>query len=217
MGRAAWSGRGPCAGPRRNKPKLRENGETNIQRGGSRARQSEQRETEGSHLPLPGTTSGPKRRSSDRSCRRTPGDRRDCCAAGNRAVRNRWVPAPIPGSVLSSLIHPHATVAIGWGSGQHSRTGFDSDSMFLENSPIWGQGIIARRTRSRAAGDRGPALVRTPGVQAGHQRRAAWGVGRHRHWKRVLGRCRCNGGFPGCWAGRNEASGEPVIVRIQNG
>ena len=138
MGRAAWSGRGPCAGPRRNKPKLRENGETNIQRGGSRARQSEQRETEGSHLPLPGTTSGPKRRSSDRSCRRTPGDRRDCCAAGNRAVRNRWVPAPIPGSVLSSLIHPHATVAIGWGSGQHSRTGFDSDSMFLENSPnLW--------------------------------------------------------------------------------
>ena len=40
---------------------------------------------------------------------------------------------------------------------------------------------------------------------------------RHHHWKRVLGRCRCNGGFFGCRAGWNEASGEPVIVRIQNG
>ena len=35
-------------------------------------------------------------------------------------------------------------VAIGWGIEQHSRTGFDSASMFLENYSIRGQGIIAR-------------------------------------------------------------------------
>ena len=39
---------------------------------------------------------------------------------------------------------PCTTVAIGWGIEQHSRTGFDSGSMFLENESIRGQGIIAR-------------------------------------------------------------------------
>ena len=93
-----------------------------------------------------GRPSRSKRRSRDRSCGRTLGDVRDCRAAGNRAARNRWVSAPIPGSVLSSLTHPRTTVAIGRGSGQHSRTGFDSASMFLENYSILGQGITARRT-----------------------------------------------------------------------
>ena len=36
------------------------------------------------------------------------------------------------------------TVAIGWEIEQHSRTGFDSASIFPENSSIRGQGIIAR-------------------------------------------------------------------------
>ena len=36
------------------------------------------------------------------------------------------------------------TLAIGWGIEQHSRTGFDSASMLLENESIRGQGIIAR-------------------------------------------------------------------------
>ena len=70
----------------------------NIRRGGSGARQSEQRKTGGSHRPLPGTTNCPKRRCRDRGCGCTPGDGRDGCAAGNRAARSRGVPAPIPGS-----------------------------------------------------------------------------------------------------------------------
>ena len=37
-------------------------------------------------------------------------------------------------------------VAIGWGIEQHSWTGFDSASIFLENYSIRGQGIIERRT-----------------------------------------------------------------------
>ena len=118
----------------------------NIRRGGSRARQSEQPKTGGISPAASRHHERPDAASRDRSCGRTPGDGRDCCTAGNRAARNRRVPAPIPSSVLSSLIHPRTTVAIGRGSGQRSRTGFDSDSMFLENSPIWGQGIIARRT-----------------------------------------------------------------------
>ena len=36
------------------------------------------------------------------------------------------------------------TVTIGWGIEQHSRTGFDSASMFLENESIRWQGIIER-------------------------------------------------------------------------
>ena len=113
----------------------------------------------------------------------TLGDGRGGCGAGNRAARNRWVPAPIPGSVLSSLIHPRTKVAIGLGSGQHSRTGFDSDSIFLESYSIRGQGIIERwdlktnRTGLKACGGR------TQGVQLGVQRLAAWGVGRSRHEK----------------------------------
>ena len=64
--------------------------------------------------------------------------------------QSRWVPAPIPVSLLLSLTHPRTTVAIGRVTGQHSRTGFDSDSMFLENYSIRGQGIIARWTRRRS-------------------------------------------------------------------
>ena len=56
-----------------------------------------------------------------------------------------FLPA-IPGSVLSSLIHTHTTVAIDRLTGQHWRTGFASDSMFLENYSIRGQGIIERWT-----------------------------------------------------------------------
>ena len=144
MGRVARSGRGPCSGPLRSKPRLRENGETTfdaVERGPLRANNPK---SGGSHRPLPGTTSCLKRRSRDCSCGRTPGDVRDGCAAGNRAARNRRVPAPIPGAALSSLSRPRRTVAIGRGSGQHSRTGFDSASMFLENYSIRGQGIIAR-------------------------------------------------------------------------
>ena len=104
----------------------------------------------------------------------TLGDGRAGSGAGNRADRNRWGPAPIPDSVLSSLTHPRTKVAIGWGSGQHSRTGFDSDSIFLESYSIRGQGIIERwdlktnRTGLKACGDR------TQGVQQGVQRLAAW-------------------------------------------
>ena len=36
------------------------------------------------------------------------------------------------------------TLAISWGIEQHSRTGFDSTSMLLENESIRGQEIIAR-------------------------------------------------------------------------
>ena len=36
------------------------------------------------------------------------------------------------------------TLAIGWGIEQHSRTGFDSAAMLLENESIRGEGIIAR-------------------------------------------------------------------------
>ena len=41
------------------------------------------------------------------------------------------------------------------------------------------------------------------------QRRAAWGVGRRRHWKRILDGYRWEGRWFGYWAGRNEASGQP--------
>ena len=36
------------------------------------------------------------------------------------------------------------TITMSWGIEQHSRTGFDSASMLLENESIRGQGIIAR-------------------------------------------------------------------------
>ena len=66
---------------------------------------------------------------------------------GREQIRqSRWVPAPIPVSLLSSLTHPRTTVAIGRVTGQHSRTAFSSDSMFLENYSIRGQGIIERWT-----------------------------------------------------------------------
>ena len=57
------------------------------------------------------------------------------------------------------------------------------------------------------------AVDRGPVSQSGQQetRGISPAASRHHHWKRVLGRCRCNGEFFGCWAGRNEASGEPVI------
>ena len=109
-------------------------------------RQIDEREIGGSHRPLTGTTTCPKRQSRDCRCERTPSDGRDGCGAGNRAARSRWVPAPIPGSVLLCLTHPRTTVPIGRGSGQHSRPAFDSDSMFLENDSILGQGIRARWT-----------------------------------------------------------------------
>ena len=124
------------------------------QRAGAAVR-ADNRKRGGSHRPLPGTTSCLSRRSRDRSCGRAPGDGRDGCAAGNRAARNRRVPAPIPAAVLSSLTRPHTTVAIGRGSGQDSRTGFDFDYTFLENYSIRGQGIIARWTRRRSRWTRG--------------------------------------------------------------
>ena len=100
----------------------------------------------GSSRRPPGTTSCPKRRSRNSWSGRTPEDGLDGCGARNRAGRSRGVPAPIPGSVLSSLIHTHTTVAIDRLTGQHWRTGFASDSMFLENYSIRGQGIIERWT-----------------------------------------------------------------------
>ena len=126
--------------------RLRGNGERTVAVVDRRRVRANNGKPGGSHRTLPGTTSCPKRRPRDRWCGRTLGDVRDCRAAGNRAARNRWVSAPIPGSVLSSLTHPRTTVAIGRGSGQHSRTGFDSASMFLENYSILGHGITARRT-----------------------------------------------------------------------
>ena len=78
----------------------------NIRRGGSRAHQSEQRKTGGispaasHHQELPeAAIQGPWGRTY--SCGWPDG-----CGAGKRASRSRWVPAPIPGSVLSSGIHP---------------------------------------------------------------------------------------------------------------
>ena len=102
-GRAARSGLRPCAGPHRSNPKLRENGETTsgaVDRTPVRANDGK---PGGSHRPLPGSTSCPKRRSSDRWCGRTLADGRDGCGAGNRATRRHCVPALIPGSVLSSF------------------------------------------------------------------------------------------------------------------
>ena len=119
----------------------------NIRRGGSRASQSD-RIT--GNEDLPGGLPAPRAaRSGD------PGtvgpdvlleDGLDGCGARNRAGRSRGVPAPLPGSVLSSLIDTHTTVAIDRLTGQHWRTGFDSASMFLENYSIRGQGIIERWT-----------------------------------------------------------------------
>ena len=86
--------------------RLRENGETTfgaVDRGPVRANNGKPGRSRGRP---PGTTSRQKRRSRDRGCGCTLGDGRDGCAAGNRAARSRWIPAPIPGSVLSSLIHP---------------------------------------------------------------------------------------------------------------
>ena len=70
------------------------------QRAGAAVR-ADNRKRGGSHRPLPGSTSCPKRRSSDRWCGRTLGDGRDGCGAGNRATRRHCVPALIPRSVLS--------------------------------------------------------------------------------------------------------------------
>ena len=142
LGRAARSGLGPCAGPRRSKPRLRENGETTFDAVDREPIRANNPKPERSHRPLPAIMSCPKCRSWNRSCGRTLGNLRDCCAAGNRAARNPSVSAPIPGSVLSSLTHPRTTVGIGRGNGQHSRMGFDSASMFLENYSVLGQGII---------------------------------------------------------------------------
>ena len=66
--------------------------------------QSEQQATGGSSPAAPRHhASYPKRRSRGHWCGRTLADGRHGCGAGNRATRSRWVPAPIPGSVLSSL------------------------------------------------------------------------------------------------------------------
>ena len=139
LGRTARSGLGPCAGPLRSKPRLRENGETTFDAVDREPIRANNQKPGRSHRPLSATTSCLNRRSRDRSCGRTPGDGRDGCAAGNRTARSRWVPALIPGAVLSSLTRPSTTVAIGRSNGQHSRTGFYSTSMFLEHHSIRGR------------------------------------------------------------------------------
>ncbi len=197
--------------------RLRENGETTfgaVDRGPVRA--ANNGKPGRSRGRPPGTTSRPKRRSRDRWCGRTLCDGRHVCPARNGAARSRWVPAPIPGSVLLCLTHPRTRFQSAGGA--NSTRGRLLILILCSSRMIrfWGReserdGPEENRAGAEAGGGR------TQGVQAGYQRRAAWRVGRHRHWKRVLGRCRCNDGFFGCWAGRNEASGEPVIVRIQNG
>ena len=85
------------------KPRLRENGETISGAVDRRPVRANDGKPGGSHRPLPGSTSCPKRRSSDRWCGRTLGDGRDGCGAGNRATRSHCVPGLIPGSVLPSF------------------------------------------------------------------------------------------------------------------
>ena len=88
----------------------------------------------GSSRRPPGTTSCPKQRSTDRSCGRTLGDGRDCCAG-------QGTEPPGTDGFLRRFLAPYyhresirsTTVAIGWEIEQHSRTGFDSASIFLEN------------------------------------------------------------------------------------
>ena len=182
-------------------------------RGGSRASQSER--ITGNKDP-PGTTSCPKRRSRDSWSGRTPEDGLDGCGARNRAGRSRGVPAPIPGSVLSSLIHTHTTVAIDRLTGQHWRTGFDSDSMFLENYSVQGQGIIARWTGRQSHWSQGrmwPNSMSSSGVTT----MSTCGAGRHRHGEEYWTGTSRTADFLAVGQARMRLLDNPDVVQIQNG
>ena len=117
----------------------------NIRRGGSRARQSER--TTGNEDLLGGLPAPRAARSSDP--RTVSADvlltMAGIAARGREQSRQELLGSwRIPGAVLSSLPRPRTTLAIGRESGKHSRTGFDSDSTFLENHSIRWQGIIVR-------------------------------------------------------------------------
>ena len=192
-GQAARSGRGPCTGPRGANRRLRKNGETTFGAVDRRPVRANNGKPGGSHPTLPGTTSCPKRRSKDRWCGRTLDDGRDCCAAGNRAARSRWVPAPIPlapyyylspirarrlqsaGSPDSTrgwvlILTIHSWRIIRFGAGDHKRDRPEDD-----------------RAGLKAGGSR------MQGAQPGLQRRAACGVSRSRRGQRVSGGCRWDG------------------------
>ena len=127
--------------------RLRENGETTfgaVDRGPVRANNGKPGRSRGRP---PGTTSRPKRRPRDRWCGRTLCDGRHVCAARNRASRSRWVPAPIPGSVLLCLTHPRTAGANRPGH----RTVLPRGQLLILTIHSWrlirrGQGIIAKWT-----------------------------------------------------------------------
>ena len=133
QGRVWRSGCGPGAGPRRNKPRQRENGETTfgaVDRGPVRANNRKPGDLTG-RLPAPRTA-----RSGD------PGivGADVLLAMAGMGARQGTEP-PGAAGFLRRFLGPYyhlesirsTTVAIGWGIEQHSRTGFDSASMFLEN------------------------------------------------------------------------------------